>query len=1080
MSTTKIWRGDAPAIAQIWPVYPPAGITSGETLRITINGKSVEFVATASTVANVTAGLATAIAASDIPEFAEITATDKTTYLELKAATAGVPFTAVVSYIGAVHTTAVVAYNASAATLQTALEGLPQIESGDVSVTGSAGGPYTLTYGGTLANTEIQEIIADGSGLTGAGDQSATVVTFQQGDAANDEVQIVTLNGTPTGGTFTLTQYATGVNEIQTATVGNVPTGGTFTLTYSGQTTGTIAWNASAATVQTALEALSNITAGDVIVSGGAGGPWQIAFAANLADVDVAAITSTVTGLTGGDAVVTITETVTGNAGVNEVQTVTVNGATGGTFTLTFGDQTTGTIAYNASAATVDTALESLSNIAAGDVTCTGGALPGTAVVVTFTGNLAATDVSLMVADGALLTGGASGNVAEITPGAAGTAEVQHLNVVTSGWPTSPVSALATWTPKFAILPSDAIFSTQPLGVLRDPTTVTAANIDADIDLMAALIALGGLSPEFYGTGNTTTADLTGSIFDITYDANLLYKNVDPLIFKKYYEIDAGFAVTIDTQGTGSVNEAATLTFDNIAPGTSTEDDYEFRIRAAGGTWSAWDDYNSVTTGSSISTSKVEAKIDALSEYSAGGVVATWSGSGDDVTLDFAGALALTNVPDIEMEIRFNETGNETVSTTTNGVAGADEVQRVTLTGTPTTGTFTLTYNAEETTAIAYDATAADVAAAINALPQFASVAVCSGTGGALPGAAVDITFDDGGYQGTDLALMTIDASELAMNITETTPGVPPTNEQQAIDISGQSIHGGDFTLTFWGNTTAAINYNATAAALETALELLASIDDVTVTGGDGPETAWTVEFKGTNAATDVAMMTSTPSFDNGTVTITETLKGHDFIIGETASEGPNHADTPGNWVGAALPITGDTVWINQGKADILYGLDTLAAVLLAKLYITQAYTGKIGLPQWNANEYYEYRPLDFAIGATQVWIGHNDGSGPTRINLDLGSNQTAIEMHDTGSSADSTRPTAMVNATHASNTLSILDGSIGMALRAGELSTVNVTQRGGDVRLGSGVTLKGLVRTGGDFLAEGVSMSSATIEVRA
>lgn len=84
----------------------------------------------------------------------------------------------------------------------------------------------------------------------------------------------------------------------------------------------------------------------------------------------------------------------------NEVQTVSITGGTpvSGNFTLTYSGQTTGNIAYNANAAAVDSALEALSNIGAGDVTCTGGPLPGTPVVVTFTGALAATNVALMTA----------------------------------------------------------------------------------------------------------------------------------------------------------------------------------------------------------------------------------------------------------------------------------------------------------------------------------------------------------------------------------------------------------------------------------------------------------------------------------------------------------------------------------------------------------------------------------------------------------------------------------------------------------------------------------------------------------
>ena len=43
--------------------------------------------------------------------------------------------------------------------------------------------------------------------------------------------------------------------------------GGTFTLTYNGQTTAAIAYNATAAQVQSALEALNNVAPGDVVVT---------------------------------------------------------------------------------------------------------------------------------------------------------------------------------------------------------------------------------------------------------------------------------------------------------------------------------------------------------------------------------------------------------------------------------------------------------------------------------------------------------------------------------------------------------------------------------------------------------------------------------------------------------------------------------------------------------------------------------------------------------------------------------------------------------------------------------------------
>lgn len=98
--------------------------------------------------------------------------------------------------------------------------------------------------------------------------------------------------------------------------------------------------------------------------------------------------------------------------GINEVQTLAITGTpTGGTFTLTYSGQTTSAIAYNASAATVQAALVALSNVGTGQVTCTGGALPGASVVITFGGTLANTDVAAITSSSSL-TGGTSPAIA--------------------------------------------------------------------------------------------------------------------------------------------------------------------------------------------------------------------------------------------------------------------------------------------------------------------------------------------------------------------------------------------------------------------------------------------------------------------------------------------------------------------------------------------------------------------------------------------------------------------------------------------------------------------------------------------
>lgn len=100
-----------------------------------------------------------------------------------------------------------------------------------------------------------------------------------------------------------------GVNEVQSLTVGG--SGLTsFTITYAGQTTASIDDAASAAAVQAALEALSNIGGGDVSVTGPDGGPWIVTFQGALAHANVAQMTTTPTGGTG---VVTVATLVTGS-----------------------------------------------------------------------------------------------------------------------------------------------------------------------------------------------------------------------------------------------------------------------------------------------------------------------------------------------------------------------------------------------------------------------------------------------------------------------------------------------------------------------------------------------------------------------------------------------------------------------------------------------------------------------------------------------------------------------------------------------------------------------------------------------
>lgn len=107
--------------------------------------------------------------------------------------------------------------------------------------------------------------------------------------------------------------YAGGISE-ETQTVTISATGGTFTLSFNGQVTGAIAWNATAAAVQAALEALNNIDPGDVVVTGANGGPYTVKFQGQYANENVPALVSAAGGLTGGAGTAVVATTQAGDA----------------------------------------------------------------------------------------------------------------------------------------------------------------------------------------------------------------------------------------------------------------------------------------------------------------------------------------------------------------------------------------------------------------------------------------------------------------------------------------------------------------------------------------------------------------------------------------------------------------------------------------------------------------------------------------------------------------------------------------------------------------------------------------------
>lgn len=176
----------------------------------------------------------------------------------------------------------------------------------------------------------------------------------------SNEVQRITVTGSPTNGSFTLASLPGSIVTVQAGTLTNAATSITGMATTVGLFVGMSVTG-------------TNVPAGATLAS----------------------ITS-------------------GTAG-----TLSANASGSGAQTLTFSGTPVASIPWNASAADVQAILSALPTIGVGQVICSGGPLPGTAVDVTFIGNFSSSPQRLITLGTNALTGGSgpTATFSRITPG---------------------------------------------------------------------------------------------------------------------------------------------------------------------------------------------------------------------------------------------------------------------------------------------------------------------------------------------------------------------------------------------------------------------------------------------------------------------------------------------------------------------------------------------------------------------------------------------------------------------------------------------------------------------------------------
>ncbi|MCH9725553.1 MAG: hypothetical protein K0U86_11730 [Planctomycetes bacterium] len=593
---------------------------------------------------------------------------------------------------------------------------------------------FSVTLTGTTRDLIIAEVASawNNSTIPEVAEISAVAVV----DDDSNLTGVMKLTARTAGKPFAVTvSIGSGNNEVQVITLsGTAATGGTFTLTFDGQTTGNIAYNASAATVDAALEALSNIGAGDVTVTGT--GPWTVEFTGALAGTNVALMTIETTNLTGG---------------VNEIQTISSpSSPTGGTFTLSFGGEATAPIAYNASAATIEAALELLTTIPTDSVSCAGGALPGTPVTVTFQDEFASRDVALLVADSSSLTG-VTGSAAEITAGGStikdATEHFWNFETQASGGKfTDSVGSTILDEPNAGVLTHGAngvigngvhypggtsSSSNYLLGSSGEHTKAGTEDfsVSAWVKFDNATAGLGRIimaasSSSFVNYhlkmnhDNTFTFAISGTTYTVTSVATATI-NIWAHVVGVYDSVNNLVKISVD--GAAFVTAATSTTFSEPS---STY------LKVGGGSHSGLSSYESW-----------EGYIDAVGIYSSA------------LTIGQVGDLYNSGVGD---EYPFLSAGN-------------NEVQTLTLTGSPTAGSVTVSYQGVGVD-IPYDATASEAEVLLDTISTIGSGNV-NVTGGPWPGTALVVEFIND-LAVTDVELLDMDTSALVMLVTETTKGV--------------------------------------------------------------------------------------------------------------------------------------------------------------------------------------------------------------------------------------------------------------------------------------------------------------------
>ena len=802
----------------------------------------------------------------------------------------------------------------------------------------TAGVVYALSINGKLI-----EVTA-----TASGSPSALCTLFVSALNSTNIPEFREIIATTANGVLTLTSKTAGVPFKVAAlvagfqqgaaivfTIANQPTGGTWHYDFGDEIgEGDPAYNVSAATLQTAFDSLFG--SGNTLITKTflANGDWQYAvlFQGTLANTAVPAVSVSGAALTGGNAVVEISTTQQAVAGTTEVQQLDLYGVSGGTMVIGY-KGSSATVAYNVSTASLQTTMRAFASIGGAHINVTGTA--GTQYIFTGAGDLAHTDVDAITFDGRLLTGTISASIAVTTAGVNGVNETQYISQLMTGAVNQQLTLKRTGT---------VSGGTFKFSVNTGGNIVYSADLDWNAKLYQIVDALEAAIAEDMGTTyggpyfapwHSAYANLTIPeciAIDVNACAMILFGNLGgaAVTFDGTFGIQALGLVNAVTGG-GSYSFPGTGGIDGLESFT-LENSGAFTLSYGGQTTA---EFTLVATSADFTgptAAEVQAGFEGLSSIGAGNVLVTklpingvpYAGSSRALfQVVFTGELAGTAVSSITGAASGTAGFQIAVATARNGEAGVSEVQTLSVAGSPSTGTFTLNFSGQETSPIAYNASAVAIKTQLIALNNLADNDILT-SGGPLPGADVVIT-STGSKTYTDVPTLVVNDSGLKGIVSVTTPGVTGLNEIVKLDIAGQDVWSGTVTLTIDSTVLDPIAWNSDLTVLQTEIIDELGANKATVTGGPWPELPLYIEYDGDNAETAMPDVTATDALLNGLASGVE----YDPLIAAVTqlATGPNHWSDGVNWSNPAnladhsIPGPGDTVYFTEGTGDVFYGL---------------------------------------------------------------------------------------------------------------------------------------------------------------